>query len=126
MVLKREMDVPDWFEPGLSDPLERSTRFVMPLQTQLIYTMGGRRFFVTRRGWFGIGPCGMQRGDAVCVLFGADMAIVLRRRNGDGGDSGDSWMLMGEAYVHRLADRAGIQMHKDQPDVFPAVGFLIR
>ncbi|KAH8691072.1 hypothetical protein GQ44DRAFT_209800 [Phaeosphaeriaceae sp. PMI808] len=37
-----------------------------------------RRFFITARGAYGIGPVQTRPGDRVCVLFGGDVPFVLR------------------------------------------------
>ncbi|KAI5917018.1 heterokaryon incompatibility protein-domain-containing protein [Camillea tinctor] len=39
---------------------------------------GGRRFFVTRRGYLGVGPAGMAAGDQVFLLCGSQVPFVLR------------------------------------------------
>lgn len=40
----------------------------------------GRRFFVTSKGSFGLGPEGTKIGDNVCVLLGAPVPFILRKR----------------------------------------------
>ncbi|KAH7141005.1 heterokaryon incompatibility protein-domain-containing protein [Dactylonectria macrodidyma] len=56
----------------------------------------GRRFFVTRKGYFGIGPECMERGDIIAVLFGGKVPYVLRAT--DGG----RYFFIGECYVHGI------------------------
>ncbi|EXJ57182.1 hypothetical protein A1O7_07529 [Cladophialophora yegresii CBS 114405] len=117
-VSKGEVPVPDHFQPE-KEPVERFAKFVIPLRTQLNDAMEGRRFFVTRRGLFGIGPCHMRRGDAICVLFGADLPMILRQHD-------DHWRLLGESYVHRLASGEGVQLHLERQEDFPKEEFVIR
>jgi hypothetical protein len=38
-----------------------------------------RRFFVTEKGRFGLGPWNVKRGDAVCILLGGKTPFILRR-----------------------------------------------
>ncbi|KAF9636440.1 Heterokaryon incompatibility [Lasiodiplodia theobromae] len=54
-----------------------------------------RRFFVTKKGYIGIGPACMQEGDKVCVLSGAIVPFILR-------SDGAEHKLVGEAYVHGI------------------------
>ncbi|KAL7940715.1 heterokaryon incompatibility domain-containing protein [Trichoderma barbatum] len=39
----------------------------------------GRRFFITKRGYFGLGPQKSEPGDRVAVLFGSCVPFVLRK-----------------------------------------------
>jgi Heterokaryon incompatibility protein (HET) len=47
---------------------------------------------------YGIGPVAMQPGDAVCVLFGFDLPVVLRCVEGE------YFRFVGECYVYDLMD----------------------
>ncbi|KAK2035331.1 HET-domain-containing protein [Colletotrichum zoysiae] len=53
----------------------------------------GRRFFITRRGYMGIGPAGTKAGDSVVVLLGAQVPFVLRSRGLN------KYEVVGETYV---------------------------
>lgn len=53
----------------------------------------GRRFFVTRRGYLGIGPTEARKGDSVVVLLGAQVPSILRSRGAD------EYSVVGETYV---------------------------
>ncbi|KAF5005965.1 hypothetical protein FDECE_7634 [Fusarium decemcellulare] len=57
-----------------------------------------RRFFVTKAGYMGLGPCDLQPGDTINVLLGGSVANALRD-NGDG-----TWRYIGECYVHGIMD----------------------
>lgn len=52
-----------------------------------------RRFFFTGNGYIGIGPACMQEDDSVCIISGAAVPFILRKRD-------DCHLLAGEAYVH--------------------------
>jgi hypothetical protein len=69
-----------------------------------------RRFFVTRRGYCGLGPVDAQPGDQIFVLAGAGLPFLLReagerRVNGLGKIKAHS--LVGECYVHGIMDGEG-------------------
>jgi Heterokaryon incompatibility protein (HET) len=63
-----------------------------------------RRFFITDRGYFGLGPQNMQRNDVVSVLFGGRTPYVLR-------PWGASHLFLGECYVHGIMFSEGIEEH---------------
>jgi hypothetical protein len=72
-----------------------------------------RRFFMTRKTFYGIGPGITELYDTVCVILGADVPFVLRKK-------GNYYQLIGECYVHGLmlgqavhAWRAGMLEAKD-------------
>jgi hypothetical protein len=52
-----------------------------------------RRFFVTKKGYLGIGPATMKEGDVCCVLFGATVPFILRKLD-------SQYLLVGECYIH--------------------------
>lgn len=68
----------------------------------MIQKIRGRRFFVTDSGHIGTAPAGVEVGDSTCLVLGTYAPIVLRpTHNG-------SWQVVGECYVHGLADTVGI------------------
>ena len=46
----------------------------------------------------GLVPDRTQYGDKICILYGCDVPVVLRRR------LNESWMFIGEAFVHGVMD----------------------
>jgi hypothetical protein len=54
-----------------------------------------RRMMVTVEGHVGMAPCRARLGDAVVVLFGCSIPLVLRRVG-----TREAWQVVGEAYVH--------------------------
>lgn len=52
-----------------------------------------RRIAVTKGGFFVLGPRSMEPGDSCVVFKGSRTPFVIRRK-------GDSWVLVGECYVH--------------------------
>jgi hypothetical protein len=53
-----------------------------------------RRFFVTKTGYWGLGPATMQEGDVCAVLLGADVPFLLRPVAEE-----RSFQLVGQLYV---------------------------
>jgi hypothetical protein len=70
---------------------------VQPLKTLIDVTVSKRQFIITRHGLMGMASGGVQQGDLVTVLLGADMPYVLRPPREAG-----SWKLIGESYVHGM------------------------
>lgn len=57
-----------------------------------------RFFFTTASGQIGIGPPDMEPTDAVCILFGSTIPLVLREeKNG-------RWRLLGAPYLHGIME----------------------
>jgi hypothetical protein len=54
-----------------------------------------RRFFVTSRGYWGLGPPNMQENDMCAVLIGGDVPFMLRPTSSEG-----TFRLVGQAYVY--------------------------
>lgn len=65
-----------------------------------------RRFFVTRNGYYGLGPHSMLPRDKVVVLFGADVPFILRQ-------AGDRWKLVGECYLNGIMHGEAIDMWRE-------------
>ncbi|KAH6955752.1 heterokaryon incompatibility protein-domain-containing protein [Ilyonectria sp. MPI-CAGE-AT-0026] len=73
-----------------------------------------RRGFLTSEGYVGIGPLEMQVGDVICVIFGAQLPLLLRPL----GDNGYSFV--GDVYCDGLMDGEALTWGKD------AEQFLLR
>jgi hypothetical protein len=54
-----------------------------------------RRLFKTTKGYIGIGPCSLQKGDGVALFKGGMVPLVIR-------SLGDKWELVGDCYVHGI------------------------
>lgn len=55
----------------------------------------GRTLFVTGRGAFGLGPYRVAEGDAVTILFGTQVPIILRPAQ-------DAYTFIGDAYIESI------------------------
>ncbi|OCL14656.1 hypothetical protein AOQ84DRAFT_272128, partial [Glonium stellatum] len=60
-----------------------------------------KNFFEMKQGYSGIGPIGAKDKDLVCVLFGLNCPIVLRRVK-------EHYVLVGPCYVLGLMDGEAI------------------
>jgi hypothetical protein len=58
----------------------------------------GRQSFVTSKGYLGLGPMGIRKGDAIVVILGSEVPFILRE------DSPGMYMLVGDAYVDGIMD----------------------
>ncbi|KAH7394379.1 heterokaryon incompatibility protein-domain-containing protein [Pyrenochaeta sp. MPI-SDFR-AT-0127] len=65
--------------------------------------IGKRAFFLTQKGYFGIGPPYARQGDHVCVLSGCKVPFVLRK-------VGQEWEVVGECFVLGVMDGEVVQM----------------
>ena len=62
-----------------------------------------RRFFVTQDDVFmGLGPSEAKVDDVVAILHGGHVATILRKLEGEDGETTDKYVVVGEAYVHGL------------------------
>ncbi|GFF27726.1 heterokaryon incompatibility protein 6, OR allele [Aspergillus udagawae] len=75
-------------QAGKGDRLQ----FLMDMQV----IMANRQVFTTKRGFLGIGPRALREGDICCILFGAMVPIMLRRK------PNSRYVLVGESYVHGI------------------------
>ncbi len=74
----------------------------------------GRRFVVSKKGYFGLVASEVRPGDLICILFGGQTPFVLRKvanlsnalMGGSKylGGGGHVYQLMGECYVHGIMD----------------------
>ena len=59
-----------------------------------------RRYFSTEKGYLGVGPLELKKGDTVCVLYGTRPLFILREAEEKTGE----WSLIGDAFVHGLME----------------------
>jgi hypothetical protein len=63
------------------------------------------KFFITKDGYVGIGPCTMREGDLMCIFCGAPSCFVIRVSE----DHEGCYELVGPAYVHGLMDEEEVK-----------------
>ncbi|RYP74374.1 hypothetical protein DL771_003041 [Monosporascus sp. 5C6A] len=84
--------VPQDFEP--QEPTEkRKMLYCKPLLQGLFAANRDRCFFVTEKGYLGLGPADTKRGDSACILYGGVKPFILRPAGKR------QWRLQGDAYV---------------------------
>jgi hypothetical protein len=67
----------------------------------------GHSFFITKKGFLGLGPVGTRSGDRLVALRGARLASVLRCQDDQEiqwSIKGPGWIYVGEGYVHAWMD----------------------
>ncbi|KAL8654970.1 MAG: hypothetical protein Q9210_001177 [Variospora velana] len=74
-----------------------------------------RRLMTTDMGYVGMAPEEVERGDAVAVLFGCSMPILLRQSTIESGDV--RWRVVGECYVHGIMNGEAMEWGKDGEDL---------
>ncbi|KAI1409745.1 heterokaryon incompatibility protein-domain-containing protein [Hypoxylon sp. FL1857] len=73
----------------------------MLFQASLLRACGGRKFFLTTRGFIGIGPASMKPDDLIVIILGLTVPFVVRRTEDQ--DS-QKYILIGECYVDGIMD----------------------
>ncbi|CZR44011.1 uncharacterized protein FPRO_13819 [Fusarium proliferatum ET1] len=97
----------DILERILSDIEEDAAAFLKNLVPS-----HGKKFFITEKGYLGTGPCCLEAGDSVCILFGGDMPYIVRPNS----PSSDKYLFLGNAYVHGIMDGEAITTWEEQKD----------
>jgi hypothetical protein len=122
------------------DPL---TEFKNSFHYAVLTASGSRQFFVTKNGFIGIGPANLRRGDAIYVVLGSRVPLVMRQRPQStrcfqnsvrdlfdyrGGVQTDTevcnvlhddiYGLVGDAYVHGIMDGAFVRDSRSSESIF--------
>lgn len=79
---------------GLSDPTVNAFELHDGIVNAVTWH---RRLFTTSRGYMGVASATTEPGDVVCILFGSQMPLVLRKE-------GELWSFVGQAYIHGIMD----------------------
>ena len=77
---------------------DREWAQIFDLEGKIKGALLGWRFCVSRKGYMGMVPAHSQKGDRVCVLFGADVPLVLRQAS----DTSHRLTLIGTAYINGI------------------------
>lgn len=75
-------------------------------ETTCMHVSRNRRLITTMDGYVGHAPKEVERGDAVFVLLGCKMPVVLRKVDG-------KYRLIGECYVHGIMNTEAFYLGKD-------------
>jgi len=60
----------------------------------------------TKKGYIGMASDRVRNGDAVCVLFGCLVPLIMRR-------DGDCWTLVQSSYVHGLMEGEAMEQLRE-------------
>ena len=92
----------------------------MSFQHAIIRMCVGRRFFLTRRGFMGLGPASLQPGDRVAVVKSVPVPLVLRPVSSSESGKADAeanqarYVVVGECYVHGVMDGEFVSAQRGQ------------
>lgn len=64
----------------------------------------------------GIVPKCSERGDVVCVLFGAQVPFVMREVRDGQSNGGKRYQLVGECYLHDMMDGQVFELGDESGD----------
>ncbi|KAI0100210.1 HET domain-containing protein [Nemania sp. FL0031] len=68
-----------------------------------------RSFFITSRGYMGMGPADSQVGDSIVILYGGGVPYIIRRQE-------SNWSFIGESYCYNVIHGEMIEA-RDRGDV---------
>ncbi len=74
-----------------------------------------RRTVTTKRGYVGMVIETVEVGDAIAVLLGCSMLIVLRKAESNGGQT--KWRVVGECYIHGIMDGEAMEWGLEVQDI---------
>jgi hypothetical protein len=80
--------------PGIWPRFQRVMSSVLP----------GRKFFVTKRGFCGLGPRFLGEQDIVCIVFGCDLPLIIQPT-----EHPTHYRFIGDCFIHGLVDGEAIR-----------------
>ncbi|KIW94642.1 uncharacterized protein Z519_04618 [Cladophialophora bantiana CBS 173.52] len=92
---------------GLPSPEAWDSHTKVPIvfsEERALRLFQGRRYFITDRGYIGLGPAGCEVGDITCVFLGYDAPVLLRPQSGNP----KTFALVGDAFVYGLHDATAL------------------
>ena len=105
-------------EPCSEDVTVRAERY----RSSVAAVANQRKFFLTKKGFFGLGPGAMRKGDWVAVLLGADVPFILREIDAELRPPNEPFapdvrfQLVGECYVEGLMTGGGVKSREVNRD----------
>ena len=81
-----------------------NTNDMLASKLDILFRHHGRQLFLTAKGRLGLGPAGLQRGDTLAVIYGAEIPFVFRK------NSNGQYRLIGESYVDGVMDGEVLEM----------------
>ncbi|KAF7919100.1 uncharacterized protein EAE98_009420 [Botrytis deweyae] len=105
------------FEPNLDASVKGVKNEIRYLPYHVKSTLRNQRFLVTASGYIGYVPNETKRGDTICILYGMDVPVVLRK------NQDKTFEVIGPCYVHGVME--GELMNDLQNGVFEEIVFDI-
>lgn len=88
---------------------EAGSSLVVEFLQRMQSVIWNRKFLVSKNNsWIGLAPMAAQEDDAVVVLRGCSVPVVLRKFTGGRGENW--WAMVGECYVHGIMDGEVMEM----------------
>jgi hypothetical protein len=97
---------------GASSSTTVDTKRIKDYSNSVVSLCAKRTFITTTTGYFGLAPQKTKLGDLVCIVYGADVAFILREPEPELGDVPGSFI--GEAYIHGIMQGEYLEKAKDE------------
>jgi hypothetical protein len=97
---------------GASSSTTVDTKRIKDYSNSVVSLCAKRTFITTTTGYFGLAPQKTKLGDLVCIVYGADVAFILRKPEPELGDVPGSFI--GEAYIHGIMQGEYLKKAKDE------------
>jgi hypothetical protein len=107
-----------WIREGARNPWEKDSTSALRFQKSFDIACRGRRAFVTKKGYMGVGPANMANGDVIYIVAGGTHPLVLRAPSST--STGNRFELVGDCYVDGIMDGQTVKgmSVRDFDDVF--------
>ncbi|KAI1206535.1 HET-domain-containing protein [Annulohypoxylon truncatum] len=91
--------------------MKRVTEF----DNHILKTTVRRRFVISRKGYMGLAPSGVEIGDHICILAGGKVPFIVRavQHNDSQATSRFVCRLLGDSYIHGLMDGEAMKLVDD-------------
>jgi hypothetical protein len=97
---------------GASSSTTVETKRIKDYSNSVVSLCAKRTFITTTTGYFGLAPQITKSGDLVCIVYGADVAFILRKPEPELGNVPGSFI--GEAYIHGIMQGEYLEKAKDE------------
>ncbi|OSS43193.1 hypothetical protein B5807_12187 [Epicoccum nigrum] len=97
---------------GSSSSTTVETKRIKDYSNSVVSLCAKRTFITTTTGYFGLAPQITKLGDLVCIVYGADVAFILRKPEPELGNIPGSFI--GEAYIHGIMQGEYLEKAKDE------------
>ncbi len=99
----------------LQEPLPEQSIYDATART--VTCIFGRKLAISAKGYLGLASSLAQPGDAICILLGCSVPVILRPIHGNVLDNAARLTLVGECYVHGIMNGESMKAAEDDPSV---------